>query len=175
MKKVEIKDLLRIAVFAALTAVGAFLRIPAGHSSFTLQFFFCCIAGFLLGPYQAAASQLIYVLLGLMGLPVFVEGGGLTYLARPGFGFLLGLIPAAFLIGLFSKSRLPRHRAFSAFMGLLALYAVGLPYYCTVLLGEFGLTWELVGSCLLFLPFDLLKILCALWLSSRLDKPLKGK
>ena len=58
-----LKYLLLSALFAALTAIGAFLRIPVGHSSFSLQFFFTCMAGLLLGPYWGAASQLIYVLL----------------------------------------------------------------------------------------------------------------
>ena len=65
------------ALFAALTAIGAFLRIPAGEISFTLQVFFTSMAGILLGPWWGAASQVVYVLLGLIGLPIFTEGGGL--------------------------------------------------------------------------------------------------
>ena len=68
------------ALFAALTAIGAFLRIPAGEISFTLQVFFTSMAGILLGPWWGAASQVVYVLLGLIGLPIFTEGGGLMYL-----------------------------------------------------------------------------------------------
>ena len=79
------------ALFAALTAIGAFLRIPAGEISFTLQVFFTSMAGILLGPWWGAASQVVYVLLGLIGLPIFTEGGGLMYLAKPSCGFLLGL------------------------------------------------------------------------------------
>ena len=62
--------MLLTAIFAALTAIGAFLRIPAGFTSFTLQVFFTCMAGVLLGPYWGAASQLLYVLLGLIGIPI---------------------------------------------------------------------------------------------------------
>ena len=70
-----LRNMLLTALFAALTAVGAFLRIPLGYSSFTLQVFFTCMAGVLLGPYWGAASQAVYVLLGLVGLPIFTEGG----------------------------------------------------------------------------------------------------
>ena len=69
------KMLARAALLAALTAVGAFIKIPLGYSSITLQFFFTAMAGCLLGPYWGAASQGVYVLLGLVGLPIFTLGG----------------------------------------------------------------------------------------------------
>ncbi len=162
------KNLLLTALFAALTAVGAFLRIPVGYSSFSLQFFFTLMAGLLLGPYWGAASQLVYVLLGLLGLPVFAEGGGLMYLAKPTFGFLLGLIPAAFFAGLFSRKR----RWLSYLLSLFSLYAVGLPYLYFSLDGVFDLWQTVVYGCLIFLPFDAVKLLCAELLSPRLLKGL---
>ena len=169
-EKNRIKSLLLTALFAALTAVGAFVRIPVGHSAVTMQFFFCAMAGFLLGPYRGAASQGLYVLLGLVGLPIFTEGGGLTYVARPGFGFLLGLIPASFFIGLMTRPRpCPLfRRIFAALLGLLALYAVGVPWYSVTLSG--GFSWKISASCLIFLPFDLLKLLLALFLSRKLER-----
>lgn len=93
------RSLILAALFAALTAIGAFLKIPLGALSLTLQFFFTAMAGVLLGPRWGAASQAVYVALGLMGLPVFTLGGGLGYVFQPSFGFLLGLIPAAWVIG----------------------------------------------------------------------------
>ena len=55
------RQLVRTALFAALTAVGAFLKIPLGPSAITLQFFFTAMAGCLLGSGCGALSQLIYV------------------------------------------------------------------------------------------------------------------
>ena len=165
MKRPPLKKLLLTALFAALTALGAFLRIPVGHSSVTLQFFFCAVAGLLLGPYWGAASQLVYVLLGLIGLPVFSEGGGLMYVAKPAFGFLLGLIPAAFFIGLFSRKK----PWLSYLAGLFSLYAVGLPYFYFALGGSFTFGQALLYGCAAFLPFDLIKLLCAELLRRRLS------
>ena len=108
MKHKTLIHMLLAALFAALTAVGAFLKIPVGTVSFTLQVFFTCMAGVLLGPYWGALSQLVYVALGLAGLPIFTMGGGLTYFAVPTFGFLLGLIPMAFVVGLLSRKGLSR-------------------------------------------------------------------
>lgn len=72
-----------MALFAALTAVGAFIRIPLGYSSITLQTFFTAMAGCVLGPWYGALSQLVYVALGLVGLPIFTQGGGIGYLMQP--------------------------------------------------------------------------------------------
>ena len=65
----KIRTMTRVALFAALTAVGAFIRIPLGYSSITLQTFFTAMAGCVLGPWYGALSQLVYVALGL----VFVQ------------------------------------------------------------------------------------------------------
>ena len=77
------KNMIYTALFAALTAVGAFLRIPMGYSSVTLQYLFTAMAGLLLGRKWGALSQLLYVLLGLVGLPIFTMGGGLGTFSSP--------------------------------------------------------------------------------------------
>ena len=172
--KHTVKAMLLIALFAALTAVGAFLRVPLGAISFTMQVFFTCMAGILLGPCAGAASQAVYVLLGLLGAPVFTEGGGLLYFAKPTFGFLLGLIPMAFAVGLAAdrlpvKNGLPRLLLACA-IGLFALYAVGLPYLYFILGGAWSIGKTLVSGCLIFLPFDAVKIVCAALLGARLRR-----
>ena len=118
----------------ARAALLAFIKIPLGYSSITLQFFFTAMAGCLLGPYWGAASQGVYVLLGLVGLPIFTLGGGFGYVLQPTFGFLLGLIPSALVIGLITrKSRRPLRIILACAAGLATLYAVGLPYMGLVL------------------------------------------
>ena len=76
----KVKDLILTALFAALTAIGAFLGFKFVLASITLQFLCTAMAGCLLGPAYGAASQAVYVALGLIGLPIFTEGGGLMYL-----------------------------------------------------------------------------------------------
>ncbi|MCK4308969.1 MAG: biotin transporter BioY, partial [Candidatus Atribacteria bacterium] len=60
-----------ISLFAALTAVGAFISIPLHPVPITLQTLFTLLAGMILGSTLGATSQIIYVLLGIIGLPVF--------------------------------------------------------------------------------------------------------
>lgn len=167
----SLRQMTLTAVFAALTAIGAFLRIPVGFTSFTLQLFFSCMAGLLLGPAWGAASQALYVLLGLAGVPIFTEGGGLMYLAKPTFGFLLGLIPMAFFVGLAARRlRLPLfpRLLLAGLIGLVVLYAVALPYLYLSLCGAWSIGKTLVSGCLIFLPFDLCKLLCAALLGTKL-------
>jgi biotin transport system substrate-specific component len=68
-----------IALFAALTAIGAFIKIPLPYVPFTLQVLFVFFAGSLLGSERGMQSQLVYVGIGLAGFPVFTQGGGIGY------------------------------------------------------------------------------------------------
>ena len=151
------------ALFAALTAVGAFFKIPFALAAISLQFLFTAMAGILLGAGYGALSQLVYVLIGLVGVPIFALGGGFSYVLQPTFGFLLGLIPSAFVIGKLAKRPLTFWRtALAMLAGLAVLYAVGVPYLALIAnayLGK-GLTfWQVLkNGMLIYLPGDLLKI-----------------
>ena len=174
------RTLTRTALFAALTAAGAFIRIPLGYSSITLQFFFTAMAGCLLGPVWGPVSQTVYVALGLIGLPIFTQGGGLTYLLQPTCGFLIGLIPAAWVIGLLTVHRPPHpiRTALACLAGLAVLYAVGLPYMAVILnqyMGKaMGFSAILWAGMLPFLPGDMLKIAVTAALAPLLQKRLSA-
>ena len=172
------RTLILTALFAALTAVGAFLRIPVGTSSFTLQVLFTCLAGVLLGPNYGALSQLVYVLLGLIGLPVFTTGGGISYVFQPTCGFLLGLIPMAWVVGkLAGDGQQPLRVAAACVTGLAVLYLIGMPYMALILnvyLGKgMSLSALLWAGMLPFLPFDALKIAITALVSPPLCRALR--
>ena len=97
------RTMILCALFAALTAVGAFFKIPFALAAISLQFLFTAMAGVLLGAGYGALSQAVYVLIGLVGVPIFALGGGFSYIFQPTFGFLLGLIPCAYVIGKIAK------------------------------------------------------------------------
>ena len=174
------RTLTRTALLAALTAAGAFIRIPLGYSSITLQFFFTAMAGCLLGPVWGPVSQAEYVALGLIGLPIFTQGGGLTYLLQPTCGFLIGLIPAAWVIGLLTAHRPPHpvRTALACLAGLAVLYAVGLPYMAVILNQYMGKAMDfsaiLWAGMLPFLPGDMLKIAVTAALAPLLQKRLSA-
>lgn len=161
----KIRTMTRVALFAALTAVGAFIRIPLGYSSITLQTFFTAMAGCVLGPWYGALSQLVYVALGLVGLPIFTQGGGIGYLMQPTCGFLIGLIPAAWVIGRIAGRRPePKQIVPACLLGYGVLYAIGVPYMALILntfLGKgMGFSAIMWAGMIPFLPGDMIKILC---------------
>lgn len=161
----KIRTMTRVALFAALTAVGAFIRIPLGYSSITLQTFFTAMAGCVLGPWYGALSQLVYVALGLVGLPIFTRGGGIGYLMQPTCGFLIGLIPAAWVIGrIAGRKPEPKQIVPACLLGYGVLYAIGVPYMALILntfLGKgMGFSAIMWAGMIPFLPGDMIKILC---------------
>ena len=136
MNKLTARDLSFTALFAALIIVGAFIKIdiplPLYTMHFTFQWLFVLMAGFLLGAKLGALSVVTYILIGLAGVPVFAAGGGIGYVLRPGFGFLLGFIFAAYLIGwITEKLNTTKLVAliFPATVGLVAYYSVGAVYF----------------------------------------------
>ena len=177
--KTDARMLTLCALFAALTAASAFLKLPVGPVPVTLQSLVTAMAGVLLGPGWGALSQLVYVALGLLGLPIFAAGGGPGYLLQPSMGFLLGLIPAAYVIGrLADGGRRPGRTALACLTGLAVLYAAALPYMGAVLRlylhRDMGLTALLWTGMAVYLPGDLVKIAAAALLSPvlvrRLDR-----
>lgn len=172
------RELILTALFAALTAIGAFLRFPLGAMAFTLQFFFTAMAGLLLGPVYGAASQAVYVALGLVGLPLFTLGGGPGYVFQPSFGFLLGLIPAAWVIGRLGQGQCrPQRVALACLAGLAVLYLAGLPYMYAVVnlyLGRAMSAGAVVrAGMLIYLPGDFLKIAATTLLAPALARALR--
>jgi biotin transport system substrate-specific component len=120
-----------MALFAALTAIGAFIKIPLPYVPFTLQILFVFLAGSLLGSKKGMLSQLAYVGIGLAGLPVFTQGGGVGYFLQPSFGYLLGYIAGAFVVGwILERINNPKtyHFILSHFAGLFVVYLIGVPY-----------------------------------------------
>ncbi len=122
------KTISYVALFAALTAVGAFIKIPIPYIPFTLQILAVYLAGALLGPRLGMLSQLGYLFIGLIGVPVFAEGGGLGYVFKPTFGYLIGYVLAAYVNGwLIERFRLSKIPAIflANFASLLTVYFFG--------------------------------------------------
>lgn len=167
------RDLIYCALFAALAAIGAFIHFQFMHATITLQCFFTAMAGLLLGARLGALSQALYVGLGLVGLPIFAAGGGFSYMFNPTFGFLLGLIPAAWVIGrLAEKNRTPLRLALACAAGFAVLYAIGLPYIALIVNvyngGAVSAAKLATAYMLPYLPGDCLKIVVSVLLAPRI-------
>jgi len=158
------------AIFAALTAISAWFKfpLPPTMTPVTLQVMFVLFAGLLLPPAYAFASQAVYVLLGLIGLPVFTEGGGFAYVLKPTFGFLIGFILAAWIIAVIAKRIRTKNILLLfiiAIFGVMVIYLVGVPYGYMIFNHVLGAEWSLkqvvLAFCTLYLPIDIIKALIA--------------
>lgn len=165
MQKTLTQKLLLTALFTALTAAGAILHI--GDAS--LQSMFAVAAGLLLGPVWGPVSQLLYVGMGVLGVPIFLNGGGFTYVVSPTFGYLLGMILAAFLAGILTEKTQWNVWLISA-LSLLSVYVIGIPYsyfYFSAKAGEISFL-AAVAMGVVYLPMDLGKWFVVSPLANRL-------
>jgi len=153
------------SLMAALIAVGAFIAIPIGPVPIVLQNMFVILAGLLLGSRWGLASVGVYLLAGLVGLPVFSGGGaGLGHLFGPTGGYLVGYLPAVFLIGLASGKSTSVLIKIAALIGGTALvYLLGVSWLKVVT----GMTYTkaITVGMLPFLIGDGIKIVAALAIS----------
>lgn len=131
------------------TFLEAFVAMPTWHwgsnsiqthsLGVTYQIGAVLLVGCLGGRNAAVLSQIAYVMLGLTWFPVFAQGGGISYLKEPSFGYILGFIPGAWLCGYLAFKALPRLESlvFSCLSGLLTIHISGILY----LVLSYALNW----------------------------------
>lgn len=132
MRHISLNEMILCSLFVALVAVGAFVRIPVGTDVYTLQFMFTLLAGLLLGPRLGPTAVMTYILLGLIGVPVFASGGGPAYVLQPTFGYLIGFVIQAWYCGM--ASRCLSQRTFKRLLavngvGMVIVYLIGISYF----------------------------------------------
>ncbi|MCM1367200.1 MAG: biotin transporter BioY [Roseburia sp.] len=140
------RRLVSIAVFTALMIVGGWISVPVPFTPTKLSFqtLFAVTAGLLLGGRDGALAVLVYIAMGLIGLPVFTNGGGVGYVFMPSFGYLIGFVFGALLCGAVCshlKHRTRGHVFLAALVGLVPVYAVGMTYQVLILYYYVGSAW----------------------------------
>ncbi len=127
------KNLVLAALFAALTAVLAQIQLPIGPVPFNLAVFGAFLAGMLLSPLWASASMGVYMLLGVIGIPVFAgfQGGPGVLFGKTG-GYVIGYIFIALMTSAASKSGNKWIAALGMTGGLLICYALGTAWFMLI-------------------------------------------
>lgn len=167
------------ALFAALTAAGAFIAIPAGPVPIVLQNFFALLSGLVLGPVTGSASVGLYLLAGILGLPVFAGGtGGIARFAGPTGGFLAGYLLSALVAGLVAGQPGKRARnngrlsvvrlIIAVVLGLLIVYVPGVLWL--KISGNLGWTKAFLAGFVPFIMGDILKGTAAVIIAPRLRR-----
>ena len=167
------RDLSFIALMAALMAVCAWITIPFSPVPFTLQTFGVFTALALLGGRRGFLAILLYLCLGLAGLPVFsgFSGGAGVLFGATG-GYLLGFV-ATGLVYWAMTARLGESlpvKAAGLLLGMAVCYAVGTAWFLRVYAEPTSLGAALLLCVVPFIPVDLIKLALALTVSRRVGQ-----
>lgn len=161
------REMILCALFTALIAAGAFIRIPIPVIPFTLQTLFVMLAGTILGSKLGAISSGLYLILGLIGLPIFTKGGGFFYIFQPTFGYILGFVVGAWLAGwIVERAPSPDFKVFwgAGLACLAVVYLFGIIYYYCIIHFYLGDSIA-IGTLLLYCFFTTISgdiVLCIL-------------
>ena len=160
--KISAKDLTLVALFSALIAVGAFIKIPFLLVPITLQTLFIVLSALVLERKLAVLSVIVYIMIGLVGFPIFANGGGINYIFSPTFGYLVSSIFATYFISSFKEKNI----YISTAIGMLIIYALGMMYFVFiqyVLNGKvYLINYLFYNLFLVFLPGDILSCVVAI-------------
>ena len=158
------------ALFAALIAIGTYIKIPTPLLPLTFQTLFVVLSGLVLGRKYGALRVCVYVIAGVIGLPVFT-GSALN----PTFGYIIGFIPGSWLAGYIAERFKPCFKTwtFGAVAGIAVIYAFGIPYYYLMskyyIGNELGAKTLLMYFVLMPIPGDVAKSILAGLIVKRLS------
>ena len=179
MKQLKTQDLVLAAVFTALMAVCSWISVPIPPVPFTLQTFAVEAALFCLGGRRGFLAVLVYLLLGLAGIPVFSGfNSGAGYLLGPTGGYILGFLVTALLWCVAEKraegSRVRRMLWMAA--ALAGCYAVGTIWFYAFYGQARGMSiGAVLGACVVpFLVPDACKLVLAELVSERVRRVVRA-
>lgn len=159
-----------ISFFTALSVAGAFFSIPIGVIPISLQNLFALLSGMILGGRLGGYSQLLYLVLGFIGLPVFSGlKGGPAIIFGPTGGFLFGFVFSAYIVGKLTeniKKPTIRHYCFAGLIGLLVIYISGIVQL--ILVTGLSIKEALAVGIVPFLPGDFLKLIIASFIAVKI-------
>jgi len=146
--------------FAILTALGAYIAIPLPFTPvpITLQTLFVLLSGAILGAIEGSLSQILYITIGALGMPVYAGAtGGFAHILGPTGGYLIGFVISSFIAGIMCKRST---RAWKVFFGFsiaeLPIFLLGLTFLATFTHSNLIVTLKM--GLLPFIPGEIIKI-----------------
>ncbi len=181
-RKNTIVTLTLAALFCALICVGSFIKIPLPNMMpITLQIPFVLLTGLVLPFKSASLATITYMIIGLIGLPVFSGGGGIGYVLIPNFGFVLGFIAAAMVISVVTEKLRKKtywQYLLIALLGVAVIYIIGVPYFAFITNvynnGGRSAIWFIQTVFLPFLPKEIVSALLVSLVAYKI-RPLTNK
>lgn len=155
------------ALFCTLICIGSFIKIPMPNMMpMTLQTLFVLLTGLILPVKASALTSITYMLLGLIGLPIFSGGGGLGYVLMPNFGFIIGFVISTAIMSIISQ--MLKKRTFwtcfaTALLGVIIIYIIGILYFVFITniynKNDYSAIWFIQTVFLPFLPKEIIFII----------------
>lgn len=177
-KKLSIQTICFIGMFAAITSVLSIISIPTPWGvPFTLQTFAVALSGYVLGKFYGTAATAIYVLLGLIGVPVYagMSGGFGVFFGATG-GYIWGFIIMTFFCGLAAEMKNDKKgyalKVILSIVGLAGCHMPGIIQLTLVTKMTFA-SAALVGS-VPYLPKDIISMVCAYLIAVAIKKALRS-
>ena len=176
-KDLSIRGMIYASVFGAVTAAGAYMMIPLPPVPITLQTLFLYLAAALLGARLGVLSQVVYLLVGVIGLPVFAGGkAGLGVLLGPTGGYLIGFVAGAYIIGKLIETKKepgPVWIAVAMVAGTAVIYLLGVLQL--IIIAKLSMDKAVTVGVLPFLIGDALKIAAATLITVKLKDRVRIK
>lgn len=174
-KVLTVQDMVLIAIFAALIAACSYIQIPLGPVPFTLQTFAVFTTAGLLGTKRGTIAVVIYILLGVIGIPVFAGSGGPGIIVGPTGGYITGFIFTVIIIGLIMNVFKKNATGLKFVMTVVAIvvgdaicFIIGTIQFMVVMKVNLAVA---MGYCVIpFILPDLVKIIVAAIVVNRVKK-----
>lgn len=157
------------ALFCTLICIGSFIRIPMPNMvPMTLQTFFVLLTALILPLKASTLAIATYIVLGIIGLPIFSGGGGLGYILMPNFGFIIGFLIATVMISAIIEKlkncKLWRYIIVSV-LGITIIYIIGIFYFAFITNvynnNDYSVIWFIQTIFLPFIPKEIICIILA--------------
>ncbi|MBD5100805.1 MAG: biotin transporter BioY [Clostridiales bacterium] len=162
-------------IFIAFLIISAFINIPIGTIKITMQFLVANVCALMLGKKWGTISLVLYIVLGLIGLPIFSSGGGPAYVLQPSFGYMIGFTIGGFVAAWYREKRGKRN--FSTYMiasiiNMLIMDVIGTVYGAGIMYGYMHSTmgaWAFFWAFLVpFIPIDIIKCVISSMICSKI-------
>lgn len=175
-----------IALFAAIICVGCFMKIPLGPIPIVLQNVLCILSGVLLGGYLGGLPTALFLVVGLLGLPIYSGGtGGIAVWAGPTGGFFPGYLLGAILAGFISGKPSVLEKKFSwkvliriivaMIVGMVILYVPGIIHFShwaaknnKIPVDKTAFSYTMAACVIPYIPGDIIKIIVAVPIALKL-------
>ena len=164
------------SIFLALLIVSTYISIPLSDISLTLQVLVVLLLALILPFIDAEIIIIIYILMGLFGIPVFSNfSGGISKIFTPSFGFIISFIFVPIIIKLLSLIKIKKESLKTFIISLITLvfiYIIGILYLFVIRsVYEVNIMSFIIVSILPLLPFDIIKVVMVSFITRKL-KPI---